>query len=158
MAVNVEIERRFILRNLPPMARKHGDVLSIGQFYKESDKGVIRYRVTGIGSGSNLYEKIVKLPVSAGVNTEETLPVTKESFQQEVNSKMRYIAKKRYVVRNDKYKFEFDVFEDVRLVIMEVELENLDEEIVFPDWIQKEIIAEITGMKEFSNYNMARVE
>lgn len=158
MPVNVEIERRFILRNLPPMARKHGTVLNIGQFYRESDEGVIRYRVTGISGQPDRYEKIIKLPVSKGINTEQTLPVTKESFQQEVNGSMRYIAKKRFVVLEGAYKFEFDVFEDIKLVILEVELDNLEEDIDFPDWIKREIIAEITGMKEFSNYNMARVE
>ena len=159
MPVNVEIERRFILRNLPPIARKYATALSIVQFYRESDEGVIRYRMTVPEKGVNIsYEKIIKLPVSKGINTEQTLPITKESFQQEVNDSMRYIAKKRFAFQWGKHKFEFDVFEDIKLVILEVELDNLEEDIIFPDSIKREIIAEITGMKEFSNYNMARVE
>lgn len=70
MPVNVEIERRFILRNLPPMARKNGQILNIGQFYRESDEGVIRYRVTAINGQPDMFEKIIKVPVSKGINTE----------------------------------------------------------------------------------------
>lgn len=158
MPVNVEIERRFILRNIPLKAERSGTVLGIGKFYKESDAGVIRYRCTSANGKPDQYEKIIKLSISPGVNTEEILPVTKESFEQELSDNMRYISKKRFVVNEGKHKFEFDVFKNMKLVILEVEVNDLHEEIVFPDWIKREIIAEITGMKEFSNYNMARVE
>ena len=154
--INIEIERKFILRNLPDEARKH-PVLSIEQWYKESDKGVIRYRATqDVKYPENeKFEKIIKLSVAKGINSEENFPIDKEQFYLDLDNDMRFIAKARYVVYCGQ-KFEIDVFNDFSLIMLEVELDNLDEKIMFPDWLQKEIIAEVTGMKEFSNYNLAR--
>lgn len=156
--IHVEVERRWLLRNLPDNAMKES-ILSIEQWYEEADKGVIRYR-----SWHNVrtpkevyYEKIIKLPVSAGINTEEHFPVDEDSFFKSLHNGMRHIAKTRYVFHWGT-KFELDVFNDFSLIILEVELNNLDEKIIWPDWLEKEIIAEITGQKEFSNYNLARVE
>jgi len=152
---NIEIERRFILRNVPNGVIKNSTALSIEQFYAPSDKGAIRYRCTSCKGHDDKFEKIIKLPVSKGINTEQDFPVTKESFYKEVNNDMRHIAKTRYVLHYG-MKFEVDVFQDFSLIILEVELKSLDEKIIFPEWLEKEIIAEITGMKEFSNFNMAR--
>jgi len=154
--INVEIERRWILHNLPYEAR-HQVALYIEQWYHESEKGVIRYRATTNTDNNDevLFEKIIKLPVSKGINTEEHLPIDKDKFYKELSNDMRYISKTRWVTVAG-HRYEIDVFNDSSLIILEVELNNLDE-IIFPDWLQKEIIAEITGMKEFSNYNLAKV-
>lgn len=154
--IHVEIERRWILRNLPNEAMKES-VLSIEQYYDVTDAGVIRYRSwhNVKTPGEVHYEKIIKLPVSKGISTEEHFPVDSDTFHKSLHNDMRYIAKTRYVLHCG-MKFEIDVFNDFSLIILECELNNLDEKIIFPDWLEKEIIAEITGMKEFSNYNMAR--
>lgn len=156
--IHVEIERRWILRNLPDQAMKES-VLAIEQWYDETDKGVVRYRAWHNVKYPDIeyFEKIIKLPVSKGVNTEEHFSIDKDAFYKALHNGMRYINKTRYVFHFGT-KFELDVFNDFNLIILEVELNKLEDKIIWPDWLEKEIIAEVTGMKEFSNYNMARVE
>jgi CYTH domain-containing protein len=43
----------------------------------------------------------------------------------------------------------------MNIVILEIELEDLNEEIKLPRYIDREIIYEVTGIKEFSNKNLA---
>lgn len=154
---NVEIERRFILRNLPERVERFNPIL-ISQFYAPSDAGVIRYRRSNTPFELR-FEKIIKMSVSKGVNSEMTLPIDKERFEREVTKDMKSISKRRYAFQEGFYKYEFDVFDDMRLIILEIELdseEQLETDLRLPSWVKDEIIAEITGMKDFSNYNMAR--
>lgn len=153
-SVNVEIERRWILRNVPTQAMKES-ILEIEQWYAETDLGVVRYRSTiSKKYDYEKFEKIIKIPVSKGINTEQDFPIEKEEFYNIFKSDKRHIAKTRYVFHCG-LKYEIDVFKDINLIILEIELSNLDEPIYFPEWLEKEVIAEITGIKEFSNYNLA---
>ena len=54
------------------------------------------------------------------------------------------------------FKFEVDKINGIELLIMEVELADINSEVFFPSEIEREIIYEITGIDEFSNYNLAK--
>jgi CYTH domain-containing protein len=43
----------------------------------------------------------------------------------------------------------------MNIVILEIELQDLEENILLPKYIEKEIIYEVTGIKEFSNKKLA---
>lgn len=153
-SVNVEIERRWILRNLPNEAMNY-DILEIEQWYDETELGVVRYRST-LNRKLNYekYEKIIKIPVSKGINTEQDFPIEKDEFFQVLRNDMRHIVKTRYVFYCG-IKYEIDVFSEMNLIILEIELDDLTQNISMPEWLEREVIAEITGIKEFSNYNLA---
>lgn len=158
----IEIERRFILKRLPKYTQTKGTfkVALIKQYYKESELGVIRYRETkDTLENFNVpkYEKIIKTKIEKGINKEQHFDVDQISFFNEIQKpgKTKYIKKTRITVEENNLKFEIDRFEDYNLIILEVELESLKQKITFPYYIEKEIIKEITGEKEFSNYNLS---
>jgi CYTH domain-containing protein len=43
----------------------------------------------------------------------------------------------------------------MNIIILEVELNDINDIIFFPKYIEKEIIFEVTGIKEFSNKKLA---
>lgn len=153
----LEIERRFLLKRIPKdlIAIKF---LSIVQYY-DKENG-IRYRETqDRGTLERKWEKIKKSTLGFGINEEVDLPITEEVFYKEIallKWKPR-ISKRRIVYKFIDYPqtFEVDIFEDMALVICEVELKETYELIVFPPEIQKEIIKEITGEIRFSNMHLA---
>ena len=67
----------------------------------------------------------------------------------------RKIDKIRYVVKHKGLKFEIDVYKDLSLVTLEVELPKIDHVYETPRFISKEILMELTGMRQFSNFNLS---
>ena len=59
------------------------------------------------------------------------------------------IEKNRFLIKSENHTFEVDEFygENEGLTIAEVELENENEEVIFPDWLGKEV----TGDKKYYN-------
>ena len=62
------------------------------------------------------------------------------------------IDKRRYLVDFEGHTFEVDEFygDNEGLVIAEVELQSVDESVVYPDWIGKEV----TGVKRYYNSHL----
>ena len=46
-------------------------------------------------------------------------------------------------------------YEGLNIVIMEIELGDINEKYSLPKYIEKEILYEVTGIKEFSNKSLA---
>ena len=44
----------------------------------------------------------------------------------------------------------------MNIVILEVELNDINEKIEFPKYLEREILYEVTGIKEFSNKRLAK--
>ena len=71
---------------------------------------------------------------------------------------VKKISKYRHVLTVGRT-FEIDCFRDMQLIVLEIELEDANDlirDIYIPNWLKDEIIVEVTGMKEFSNYNLAK--
>ena len=49
------------------------------------------------------------------------------------------LDKIRYIYDYEGHKFEINVYENIDLIMIEVELESEDEEIKFPDWVGEEV-------------------
>lgn len=67
----------------------------------------------------------------------------------------KMIEKTRYLIRyNDSLKWEIDVYSNIQppLIIAEIEIPYCNYALIIPDWIDKEV----TGLKEFSNYELAK--
>jgi CYTH domain-containing protein len=148
----VEIERKFILKKLPDLTPI--EIISILQYYKDG----FRYRMQQVYGKDPEYYKIQKIKKSPGVNQEvdvKRIDVQEFYTNRQVNDR-REISKKRHVYKiSDKLKAEIDVFSNLTLTMMEVEVEVLDQIIPFPKEIQDVMLLEVTGNERFDNYTLA---
>jgi CYTH domain-containing protein len=97
-----------------------------------------------------------KTTISKGVNEEIESEITKKDFYKELKKCTKHLFKTRYIKKVGKYKWEVDVF-DFKIVIAEVEVKTKKElnTVPIPKFIKQELISEITGEKQFSNFNLA---
>lgn len=150
-----EIERRFLLKRLPAFNERKG-FLRISQYYVKAEDGLYRNRMTwDPNSLKTTFERIIKTSISEGVNEEQHFPISENDYHEGYANREKYISKVRHIYEYNGLKFEVDEFSALKLVICEIELESLDQELIFPDYIKSELITEITGESEFSNYNLA---
>ena len=61
------------------------------------------------------------------------------------------IRKKRQVYKQEKFNIEIDIFQNMNLVMMEIEVNSLKNNLEIPEAISKYIIKEVTGDPHFSN-------
>lgn len=151
MGNGLEIERRFIMRNVPAVA---GDeVYTIFQKYA-ADGWRYRERVAG---DDKRYYKTRKTALSSGINHEEEHEIDVHAFDN-CGVVKKGIHKTRHVYAHEGLKYEVDEFHHIKLVIMEVELNNIDQQFVMPGFIGDLVICEVTGIKELSNSMLASAE
>lgn len=147
-----EIERKFLLKRFPKL-EKINTVYQIQQWY-HSDGFRYRYQVE-IPNGDVKIFKTRKTNISKGVNQEEETILSQNEFNElDLNNSLS-VKKIRTVVKYKGHKLEIDKYEGLNIVILEVELEDLNEKIPLPKYIDKEILYEVTGIKEFSNKSLA---
>ncbi len=164
MAINLEIERRFLMKRVPAALLRGMGFLEIDQWYSESGE---RFRRTRDGNTSRYYITKKKM-VEAGVFEEDEIELTEKLNEEMITPigwpsyddrvKMPWVSKLRYVYydRKQDLKFEIDTFENmINLVVMEVELKDINQKFEIPEDIKKEVIVEITGMKGMSNRDLA---
>lgn len=158
---NLEIERRFLLKKIP--TEKCDTALEITQCYlsPKDDKETERVRaVTKILSGNVVGDKwyhTIKTPTDGLGMIETEKEISWEDYSLGKEHSDRRISKTRYVFKHtsDKLYWEIDVFTSLNLVIAEIEIPSEDYVLVIPEWLRPYILMEITGMKQFSNSNLA---
>ena len=157
--VKFEIERKFLLKNIPIFGKRKWSFLDIRQFYfnRKEDGKRVRYREAISDSGKIKYYSTQKDYVSEGTNAEDEFEITSVMFWKKFKetSNKRMIEKQRFIYNFGGHKFEIDRFIGMHIIILEVELKNINEKISFPDFIKKEIIVEVTKTKEFGNYSLS---
>jgi len=132
---------------------KINTVYQIEQWY-HSDGYRYRKQVE-IPTGDIEIFKTKKTNISKGINQEEEVTLTLSEFNELDLSNSLHINKTRTVIKYKGHKFEIDKYNGINIIILEVELKDLDEKIYFPKYIEKEILYEVTGIKEFSNKKLA---
>jgi CYTH domain-containing protein len=153
---NLEIERKFLLKNVPKFNLKKITKLIIHQIYVDVDGRSVRFRMTEDMNASNrIYHQCEKEVISHGVFEEIENEVDKSLFDEMLKKDHSYIIKTRYVHEENGLKWEIDKYHDVRLVTLEVELDDIEQDIVIPEIIEDQMIVEVTGQKVFSNYNLS---
>lgn len=156
MSVELEIEKKIILKRLPDI--KYDTILKITQYYlKNNNNEWERYRKRRDKSDNkSQYFRTIKKTVRMGVCLEDEIKISKREFKEKVKICSRKISKTRYVKSVDDNLFwEIDVFDNISLVMAEIEIPNEDYEIIYPKWIQDNIISDVTGIKGFSNRRMS---
>jgi len=159
----LEIERKFLLKNLPILylKKKKHTLINIEQYYFLNDGVWERYRVSTDAKGIK-FHKTIKKYISAGVCAEGEVEIKREDFEaiknNVIDKKQDYklIEKTRFVIEFKGLKFEIDVYQGLRIITMEVELPSIDFTYSTPKELQELILIELTGMPEFSNLNLAK--
>ena len=161
MEDNIEIERRFLLKELPDV--NYDYTIDITQYYIKIDEIWERYRKSVYSESVIKYYKTIKTFIRPGEQKEDEIEISEVEYNNAVDKcnsgdyKARVIEKKRYVHKmSDGLKWEIDKFE-MNVVIAEIELPELRHKFETPDWLDNEIILEVTEHKEFSSKSLATV-
>lgn len=150
MKKNLEIEKRILLKRMPTV--NFNEIQRINQYYCPNG----RFREV-LSNGKVKYIKTIKSTISIGVNHEVNSEISKEIFLKEKKKATKFLSKMRYIKNVGKYKWEVDVFTELNLIIAEIEVKTKKElhTVKIPPFIGKQMIMDITGIKQFSNYNLA---
>lgn len=157
--VDLEIERKYLLRALPEAAREAPSV-RLAQGWLPGDKLRERLRRVDDGNGGVRFERTVKL--GRGLTRIEVQePTSQEVFDGlwPLTEGCR-VEKRRYLVRDEAQApglvFEVDEFLDRELVLAEVELPSAEVEVTLPDWLAAVVEREVTDDPAYVNLNLAR--
>ncbi len=165
-----EIERTWLMRKMPDMPDdKWTDVIYIQQFYVEHEGRSCRLRYSYDAKGNALCdaglqgrllacELIWKERVGVGHNKEHHLSIGENEAEELKHKATRAIDKVRWVYEYNGLRFEIDCFESAVLVKLEVEVPTMDTIVIMPEFIEKNIICELTGVPGFDNYHIATKE
>lgn len=159
MSKEIEIERRFLLRRLPDIM--YDDAIDIIQYYIKINGVWERYRKSKYSDNTTKYYKTIKKFIKTGEQEEDEIEISKLDYNENVNKcnsgefKARVIKKTRYIHNlADGLKWEIDKFE-MDIIIAEIEIPRMSYIIERPDWLENEIVLEITKYKEFSSKSLA---
>jgi len=162
---NLEIERKFLLRNTPVFPNGENSDrtpvkrLLIHQVYIEIDGIVNRYRMTeDMRTDERVYHHCIKKVLSPGVFEEIEEEIEKSKFDEVSESTHRYIIKVRTVYNENGFNWEIDNYIEMKLVTLEVELDDINQDIEIPEYIKPLVISELTGQKEFSNHSLSTIQ
>jgi adenylate cyclase len=151
---DTEIERKYLLRGLPPRAAATAGYLVV-QGWLPGQR--IRERLRRVrADGREQYFRTVKLG-SGLVRTEVEETISRRLFRRlwPLTEGTR-IRKRRHLVPAGRLTWEIDDFLDFDLVLAEVELPSPEAEVTLPEWLAPWVVAEVTGRVEYTNLHMAR--
>ena len=152
-----EIERKWIMSNLPYF--KYVAKREIWHYYLSD------CRITGnyYSDGSSKFVKCIKTSLGKpGSNKEVEQEISREEFFK-LTEGIRPLTKTRFEYSIDGKKWEVDMFEEINLILGEVEWIfpegkdiNMNEVNSYqvPEIMKSFIIAEVTHMPEFSNHSI----
>lgn len=153
--VPLEIERKYLLTRVPPVAAAVPPTL-IEQGWLPGTALRERLRRSTNPDGTVVCWRNVKLgPAQARVEIDEG--TSRELFDAmwPLTAAAR-VRKQRHEVRDAAYAWEIDVFLDRDLVLAEVELSGLDDRPVLPDWLAPYVERDVTGEPAYLNSVLAR--
>ena len=155
----LEIERKWLLRKLPVF--EFDQKIRIIQHYLDDAAGKrFRLRRSEYMQGSETVVKYhinSKTEIRKGVaeEYEEEIDLARYSAHLKNDKQLKLIEKTRYVKTINGMKYEFDVYEDIALVTLEIEFPTENTDIVLDKTVQELVIKDVTGIPEFSNYSLA---
>ena len=156
-----EIERKYIIK-LPDIERlrleKGFSESEIIQIYLDAPRGVthrVRKRVRG---GCAVYTETKKTRIDKMSVVEDEREISEEDYlrlSKNIKGGTTPVIKKRYTAGYNGKILEIDVYPNwKKTCIMEIELEDREEEISLPEYI--ELVMEVTGDFAYSNASMAK--
>ncbi|MCU0634610.1 MAG: hypothetical protein MUE41_07035 [Gemmatimonadaceae bacterium] len=154
-AIPREIERKYLLRGLPPRAAETTP-WQIDQGYLPGDVLIERVRRTVAPDGSTRYTRTVKAGRGvARIELEEAADQTTFDVLWTLTVGRR-VRKARHRVADGAYVWEIDHFLDRALDLAEIELRHTDDVVAPPDWLAPWIVREVTDEGAYTNAQLAR--
>ena len=158
---SLEIERVFLLSRLPDLpasALKY--CLMQGYLPKPAEtdgenpvEG--RLRQTTKSDGSTIYTHTIKRGLGL-IRQETEREISQQEFQKLwPGTEGRRLTKTRYFVKEDENLWEVDDFDDLDVVMAEIELAEPDTPITLPDWLKACLIREVTEEPAYRSYYLA---
>lgn len=162
-SIPIEIERKLLLKRFPKSViekyKKNLQVLDIVQYYFFIDGIWQRYRIVESEGKKTKYIHTIKgKSVSLGACPEDEKTVSEKRFKEVFknnNKNYAVIKKTRYVIKHKGFKFEIDVYSNLSIITLEIELPSINQHFEYPEGLHEEVIMDVTGMKQFSNLNLA---
>jgi CYTH domain-containing protein len=160
--MKLEIEKKFLLKALPD--KKPIESIHINQWYMKNESGIWERARSCYSDKKGFYFiHTIKTYVSEGINMEDEHRMTVDEFNKFVkkckkSSEARYISKERliYPHHKDGLYWEIDLFRNGHhLVVAEIELPNKEYQVELPDFINKKMLLDVTGLSQFSNKNLS---
>ena len=145
----LEIERRFLIKNdnwKEFITKK--TVIEQGYLSRSLDDWIIRIRCTGKD-----FKIALKKHIASFTNFEFEYSIPQKDGETIMSNLSNTIKKDRFFLEIEKESWIIDCFKENNypLEIAEIELSNEKEDINLPSFISKEI----TGLKHYSNFNLA---
>lgn len=147
--MGTEIERKFLVRQVPDVSTLEGDPIVQG-YLRADPAGSVRIRLTGGGA-----RLTVKGPTRGRSRAEFEYDIPAEDARQMLElCQGSLVEKVRYRLPHAGHVWELDVFSgrNEGLVVAEVELEEESVEPELPDWLGPEV----TGDPRFYNASLSR--
>jgi CYTH domain-containing protein len=150
MAEKLEFERKFLLLKQPVL--KADVVYRVEQHYFGDD----RIRRTSTEGENDVFYHTIKKNLRPGVNSENEKKISRSDYYNLLEKSKSFIIKHRHCYFIGDLKWEVDVFEDISLVVAEVEYPKEDYKIKIPKFIEDVMIMEVTNFREFSNKSISK--
>jgi CYTH domain-containing protein len=153
MTSDREIERKYLLRAVPPRATA-APVADIEQGYLPGKRLIERVRRIRAGCTTRYYRTV---KVGAGV---ERVQIEEETTREVFDvlwslTAGKRIRKRRYTVATERGTWEIDDFVGRALVLAEIELVAADAEVHVPDWLASVLEREVTEEPGFTNFELS---
>lgn len=150
----LEIERKYLLRGVPPAARVVPP-LEIEQGYLPGSRIADRVRRVSAGKEEHRYRTIKGGSGISRLEVEEEVPSDLYDHLWPLTEGRR-VFKRRHQVSDGGLVWEIDNFSDRDLVLAEVELPTEAAPVETPEWLKPYVVREVTGEEEYANANLAR--
>jgi CYTH domain-containing protein len=152
----LEIERKFLLKEVPKNV-EWDIIYNITQIYceKDGERFRLRERKSLIpGAAKTQYFKTIKHEIEEGVYEEDETEISMSDYIHGFEFETKRLSKIRYVkATEDGLKWEVDDFG--KLVIAEIELKEKGQHVELPEYININLILEVTHLHQFKNFNLA---
>ena len=151
---DTEIERKFLLTELPPVAASAPSV-DIEQGWLPGKRLQERLRRVRDADVERYYRTVKR---GTGISRLEVEDETSKELFDSLwpLTEGRRVRKKRYKVSDGPLVWEIDEFTDRHLALAEVELDSEDTVVKLPGWLEGFVVREVTGEKEYLNRTLAR--
>ncbi len=148
----LEIERKFLLRGLPELP-EHADAFRIEQGYLPEDGGRVR---RSVGPDRSVVCTFTVKRGSGLIRSENERTIDETEFDRLWGlTTGRRLYKVRYRCPHADLVWEIDAYENLELVLAEVELLAPDTPAKPPPWLEPHVVREVTDEPQYTNYELA---
>lgn len=152
-AIPIEIERKYLLRALPPEAAAARSV-EVRQGYLPGERLVERLRHERDAAGDRYYRTVKVGRGLARLELEEACEAQTFEIMWALTAGRR-LTKRRHFVQDGALTWEVDEFTDRALVLAEVELDCESRAVPIPAWLAPLVVRDVTDEEEYVNARLA---